>query len=1236
MLLHGRFSNAVFVKRFHLEAEAAAHLDHPNIVPIYEIGQHQGQHYFSMKLVEGRGLDRLNVECQVRNAKWMRRAVKLLATVARAVHYAHQHGVLHRDLKPHNILVDAEDQPHLTDFGLAKLLEQDTGLTLSEAVLGSPAYMSPEQAAGKTRHLTTATDVYSLGAVLYTLLTGRAPFEAPTALETIRQVVEREPARPGLLNAAVDLDLETVCLKCLAKEPERRYGSAEAMAEDLERWQQGEPIAARRVSGPERLLLWCRRKPVVAALATTSAAVFLLGLAGVVWQWRRAESQGRETERALGRAEQQQYAAQVALAQNLVQQKQFKGAREVLADEAMARYRGWEWGWLQRQCHQDLATLPPHGAVTTVAFSPTGKFLVTGNFDHLVRLWNWDEGKIVQIFSGHEGIAGAQPGSFSPDGKRLATFSWDQTVRIWEVATGRELLHLSHPAGVDCAQFSPDGATLASGAMDGVVRLWNAQSGKLLRQTTNGDSVLFLNFSPDGKQLAYAGGPRRFEEGHYDTSVKIWDLAANRVRVLAGHRTTVMGVAFSPDGKTLASCSLDGWVKLWDVAIGRELRGMKAGAGYGMVFTVMFSPDGRKLAVGGTYGLAPRAEILDVASLERVRILEGHSGAVRSLAFSPDGSWIATSSPSDEVRIWAVTNAPDCVTLEGHNAAVWTVTCSADGRRIATGSFDNTAKVWDAATGSPVQTIQVGMPIVSLALSARGTELMTATPDATATVWDVASGHPRMRLQGHAKTVMAVALSADGRWLLTGSKDSTAKLWNATNGALVRTFAGHSNWVLSVAFSPDGRRILTGSADGTAIVWDAASARRLQTLAGHGDWVLSVAFSPGGQRFATGTGTSERKIRLWEAHSGTVLWQAEHADGITGLAFSPDGARLATAAGSSIMVNTFRREFGVAISDVRTGYRLAQVEAHSNSVLSVAFSPDGSRLITGSGDNTARIRTAFPWRADSGADAGGPSLAERIERYKRQQGRAALVASAQAAAATPPRTNLLAAMGEVNLPATPNLRIKPLLPISARDVRATDRQIDLSATYNAALNETWQLVSWLDQVDLNLGSVPQGLQTLGGITFDVRGLIQLRRTAPNWQWAWQTYPEHVRIAVGRKFSRLHVLHATTHSMPDGNTIGTYRLHYAEGNEHPFDIIYGRDLRDWVGPADVTLIGGDARQAVLAWKGDDPSRDAGAEPRSLRLFRRTYTNPHPELEVQGIDFVSAVSKCGPFLVAMTVE
>jgi serine/threonine protein kinase len=301
LILAGQLASPTEVRRFRTEAEAAAMLDHPNIVPIYEIGEHDGRHYFSMKLVDGGSLAERssefrvpgfelrhvlsNSELETRNSK----LTALVAAIARAVHYAHQRGVLHRDLKPSNILLDAQGQPHLTDFGLAKMLERDSGLTQSAAIMGTPNYMAPEVAAGKAKEVTTAVDVFSLGAILYELLTGRPPFVEDTVAATLQNVLHAEPPPPRTLNPSVSRDLETIALKCLEKEPARRYRSGQELAEELERFFRDEPILARPASAPEKVWRWARRNPKVASLAAVTTLVFVLGFVGVAWQWQRAE-----------------------------------------------------------------------------------------------------------------------------------------------------------------------------------------------------------------------------------------------------------------------------------------------------------------------------------------------------------------------------------------------------------------------------------------------------------------------------------------------------------------------------------------------------------------------------------------------------------------------------------------------------------------------------------------------------------------------------------------------------------------------------------------------------------------------------------------------------------------------------------------------------------------------------------------------------------------------------------
>jgi serine/threonine-protein kinase len=305
MIRAGALASPDDLRRFRNEAEAAAKLDHPHVVPVYEVGEYAAQQYFTMKLIDGGSLD----QQLARYTADPKAAARLVATVARAVHHAHQRGVLHRDLKPSNILLDAQGQPHVSDFGLAKRLQVDGGMTQTGAIVGSPSYMAPEQATGAKGTISTATDVYGLGAVLYALLTGQPPFRGDSLLTTLDQVRRREPDSPSDSNRRVDRDLESICLKCLEKEPERRYSSAEALADDLSHWLEGEPIQARRTGPMVRLWRWGRRNPLVATLSVSASALLAALILGSLLSFILVWKQQQETRRALAIADRNTRAA---------------------------------------------------------------------------------------------------------------------------------------------------------------------------------------------------------------------------------------------------------------------------------------------------------------------------------------------------------------------------------------------------------------------------------------------------------------------------------------------------------------------------------------------------------------------------------------------------------------------------------------------------------------------------------------------------------------------------------------------------------------------------------------------------------------------------------------------------------------------------------------------------------------------------------------------------------------
>jgi WD40 repeat protein/tRNA A-37 threonylcarbamoyl transferase component Bud32 len=795
----------VWLERFRAEAEHAAGLDHPHIVPIYEVGEQQGRPYFSMKLIDGQSLSqRLQAKPPERGLA-PRAAVALLAKVARAVHHAHQRGILHRDLKPGNILVDAEGEPHVTDFGLSRRLGSVQALTQTGALLGTPSYMAPEQVRA-AKDLTTAVDVYALGAILYELLTGRPPFGGEV-YDVYMQILEKEPQPPHALNPGLDRDLETVCLKCLEKEPGRRYESAAAVAEELERWLRAEPVRARQPGWLERGLKWARRRPTLAAVYGLLLAVLLLGVGGggALWLWQRAEQANGQLEGALGELsaekdrteqalegeakakeelDQVLYLRRVSLA--LAEWKDNEvGRADQLLKECPESRRGWEWHYVYRLCHADLRTLKGHYLpVTSVVFSPDGQRLASASFDHTVKVWDVRTGQPTLSLTGH--TSPVLSVVFSPNGQRLASASHDKTVKLWEAHSGQQTLTLQgHDGFVYSVVFSPDGHRLASASDDGMVKLWDARTGQPTR-TLKGHTgpVTSVTFSPDGQRLASAAGDWLGGPGE----VKVWDATTGQQTLsLKGHAKVVNSVAFSPDGHRLATASGDRTVKLWDARTGQLTRTLYCHPRD--VISVVFNPDGHRLA---TASGDQTVKLWDATTGQEAHTFKGHTGPLRSVAYSPNGQRLASASDDKMVKLWDAATSQQELTLTGQGDWVRCVVFSPDGQRLASASNNFSVKVWDARTGQQALT-----------------------------------------LTGHWGSVMSVAFSPDGHRLASASSDQTVKVWDARTGQPTLTLKGHTGAVHSVVFSPDGQRLATASDDKTVKVWDSRTGRQSLTLKGH-------------------------------------------------------------------------------------------------------------------------------------------------------------------------------------------------------------------------------------------------------------------------------------------------------------------------------------------------------------------------------------------------------------------
>ncbi len=968
MLLFGPLASAEVLQRFRTEAAAAASLQHPNIVSIHEVGFHEGQHFFVMDYVAGRSLAEIVREGPLQ-PKWAATYVKI---IAEAIQYAHGRGILHRDLKPSNVLIDEHDQPRVTDFGLAKRLEKETELTLSGQVLGSPNYMPPEQAAAHRGLVGKRSDVYSLGAILYHLLTGRAPFVAPTVADTLAQVQTTDPVSPTVLNPHLPRDLKTICLKCLEKESGRRYLTAQELADDLGHFLNGETIVARPVGPAGKTWRWCRRKPLVAALSAAVALVFLLGFAGVAWQAKRA-TQARDL--AQGRL----YAAQMKLAHAAIKEGKTGGAlamlRALQPRPGERDFRGFDWRYLYRLCLDSPSEVLATNAVgfQSVAFSPDSRTVALGTVDGWVEVVDRQNRKVLNRWPAH--AEAVDHLAFYPrNNDWLGTISGSGrgTLKVWDIRSGALLLSIPVSRGqvVDFA-FSPDGNFLAAEATNTVsVNLWEFHAGALggrptLTLKTNLGFLGPVAFSPDERTLALCNGARE--------DVGLYDLVdGNLTSLPVAHVDAVYAAAFSPDGSLLATGGADERVVLRDVKRRADL--WTGRSDFIFATSIAFSLDGRRLFASG-YDQNIRCWNLE--SPQEVQTWRGHGARINRLAMAADRSSLASASDDGTARIWPLqppqtTSAvppgepfnmlfspADVPAMKPEEVIVYGVAVSPAQDRVAATEYHRLL-LCDVRTGTVLTRVTAGdifspgrPQLMGLAFSPDGHELAVGSSDGRVAFLDaVTLRRLREPIQLHRSQITHIAYALNGSVLVTGGGFGTGiKLTDVASGRVIREFSGFAGFFPQqpLAVSSDGKRLATGSPEGRVHIRDIASGRIVASspmkLGVFGD----LAFSPDAKWLAIPE--VRGPIFLWDLHRpGRWRKLVGHAGAAVRVTFAPDGRTLA----SGGMDHTIR------LWHLHIDHEVAILSGHTEWIWALAFADHGNALLSGGRDGTLRL-----WRAHS-------------------------------------------------------------------------------------------------------------------------------------------------------------------------------------------------------------------------------------------------------------------------------
>jgi serine/threonine protein kinase/WD40 repeat protein/tetratricopeptide (TPR) repeat protein len=987
MLLHDKQLSANDLARFHAEAQAVARLTHPNIVQIYEVGEQPGQAFLALEFVDGPSL----AEHLTGTPQPPQTAALLIETLARAMHYAHQQGVVHRDLKPANILLQKSEirnpkseisgasdfgfrisdfSPKITDFGLAKRLDE-VGQTQTGQVLGTPSYMAPEQARGQHRAISPATDVYALGAILYQLLTGRPPFQGVTSLDTVMQVLHEEPVSPRRLQPGLSLDLNTICLKCLQKDPHKRYTSAAALADDLRCFREGRPIQARPVGRLGQTRKWVGRHPALAGLLLGTILSLLAGTLVSTYFALKASDRADQVEKEKAEVD------QARKAEKAEKEKSDRQSADLLLDHSLAlAYEGkvaealpWMVASLDKSPDDDvqrlvrihLATWGSRVPTLTdwlptehrrMAVSPDGRLLLTagsrkGNRENdpvVLQFWDLHTGQPLGPLLPTPDV-GIGPPAFSPDGQTIlagngsaqAHHDHPGWARRWSVAERRLIGEpMPHPGIVDAVSWTPDGRRFVTADGGSQVRVWDANTGKSVGQpiVPPPGGMSELACSPDGRWLLIATATRAAIVGLDDPLRLEIPLAG----ITSYPRQALISAAFSADGKTI-------------------LLGGGGSETSGFVVWQRWDPEGRRL-LGKPVRLATPAGKVAVLEDGRVVLRESRHGTAdgRTFVVRENGVqvWRAAtdlSRPREELPLG---------TAGSQRPHLQAATLSADGTQVwACGS--GMVQAWDLARGCPRSA-----PLTDrqqwnrqFVLSPDGKWIATSIPGPRGRdlqdfvqVWETATGRPVGLPLEHPNMVLSMAFSADSRLLACGGHVHQLHLWDVAAGQLVETPVPQGGIIMHIAFSPDGRYLAVGTYAQEVLCWDLTT-RQQAFVRPHSEVVVHTCFSPDGRQLLT---LCQSAAHLWAVPSGKHLGKLPykpdvpevdwpHCMHLRGL-FSPDGKTVLVSSG----FGSFR------LWDTATVQPLAPpTPLRPQQLMQFAFSPDGRWIASGHEDGTAQL-----------------------------------------------------------------------------------------------------------------------------------------------------------------------------------------------------------------------------------------------------------------------------------------